>query len=136
MVRRLEITLSQEAWDRLEAARGHEPRASFVKRALESALSGSAPKGVPGEDARVSPDRLKSDDSSSASSRAPVQKLSSPGALSDTCPGCGLSAEGDRQPHTPDCEFSRAPEKKAEPVGKVLGSNVRKAPSLRDTWGR
>jgi hypothetical protein len=37
--RRVEITLSQERWDALEAARGHEPRASFIKRALDSALS-------------------------------------------------------------------------------------------------
>jgi hypothetical protein len=35
---RLELTLSDEQWDRLDGARGHEPRASFVKRALESAL--------------------------------------------------------------------------------------------------
>jgi hypothetical protein len=39
MARRLEITLSDEQWDRLNAARGHERRASYVKRALESALS-------------------------------------------------------------------------------------------------
>jgi hypothetical protein len=39
---RLEITLSEEQWDRLNAARGHEPRASFVKRALEAALAESA----------------------------------------------------------------------------------------------
>lgn len=38
MANRLEITLSDEQWDRLDGARGHEPRASFVKRALESAL--------------------------------------------------------------------------------------------------
>lgn len=37
--RRIELTLSQERWEQLEAARGHEPRASFIKRALESALS-------------------------------------------------------------------------------------------------
>jgi hypothetical protein len=36
--RRIEITLSQERWEQLEAARGHEPRAAFIKRALESAL--------------------------------------------------------------------------------------------------
>jgi hypothetical protein len=37
-VRRVEITVSEGTWGRLEVARGHEPRASFVKRALESAL--------------------------------------------------------------------------------------------------
>lgn len=41
--RRIEITVSQELWDRLENARGHEPRASFVKRALESRLSMTFP---------------------------------------------------------------------------------------------
>lgn len=38
MTKRLEITVSDEMLTRLDAARGHEPRASFVKRALESAL--------------------------------------------------------------------------------------------------
>jgi hypothetical protein len=37
--RRVEITLSQERWEQLEAARGHEPRAAFIKRALEQALA-------------------------------------------------------------------------------------------------
>lgn len=41
MTRRLEITVSEETWAALNAVRGHEPRASFVKRALESALSPS-----------------------------------------------------------------------------------------------
>jgi hypothetical protein len=36
--RRVEITLSESVWDRLESARGHEPRASFIKRALDFAL--------------------------------------------------------------------------------------------------
>lgn len=36
--KRLELTLSDEVWTRLEKARGHEPRASFVKRALEAFL--------------------------------------------------------------------------------------------------
>jgi hypothetical protein len=40
--RRVEITLSEPVWDRLESARGHEPRASFIKRALDTALSGQA----------------------------------------------------------------------------------------------
>ena len=30
--------MSEETWARLDVARGHEPRASFVKRALEKAL--------------------------------------------------------------------------------------------------
>lgn len=38
VTRRLEITVSEETWAALDAARGHEPRASFVKRALDSAL--------------------------------------------------------------------------------------------------
>lgn len=36
--RRIEITVCEGTWDALNVARGHEPRASFVKRALESAL--------------------------------------------------------------------------------------------------
>lgn len=54
MTRRLEITVSEETWDQLNVARGHEPRASFVKRALESAL---AHTGSPGEDSRPAPSR-------------------------------------------------------------------------------
>jgi hypothetical protein len=46
MAHRLEITLSDEQNARLEQARGHEPRASYVKRALESALAGPCP-GTP-----------------------------------------------------------------------------------------
>lgn len=38
MAKRIEITVSEEVWAALDAARGHEPRASFVKRALEKAL--------------------------------------------------------------------------------------------------
>lgn len=38
MTERIEITVSDEMFARLEAARGHEPRASFIKRALETAL--------------------------------------------------------------------------------------------------
>jgi hypothetical protein len=37
-VKRIEITVSEETWERLNAARGHEPRASFVKRALQEKL--------------------------------------------------------------------------------------------------
>lgn len=47
--KRIEITVSEETWGRLNAARGHEPRASFVKRALERALApvviGDPPQG-------------------------------------------------------------------------------------------
>lgn len=43
MTRRVEITVSEGTWDALEAARGHEPRASFVKRALGEKL-GSPPR--------------------------------------------------------------------------------------------
>ena len=38
-IHRIEITLSDDRLEALDAARGHEPRASFIKRALESALS-------------------------------------------------------------------------------------------------
>src|SRR4051812_4678771 len=38
MTKRLEITVSDEMLTRLDAARGHEPRASFVKRALVEML--------------------------------------------------------------------------------------------------
>lgn len=59
---RLEITLQPEVLEGLDAARGHEPRASFVKRALETALSeGSLP-----------PDK-KADASAARSSAAPSQ---------------------------------------------------------------
>jgi hypothetical protein len=44
MARRLEITLSEESWERLERVRGFEPRASFVKRALEKALGFEVPR--------------------------------------------------------------------------------------------
>jgi hypothetical protein len=46
--RRIEITVSEGTWDRLNAARGHEPRASFVKRALESALGSVIPADASG----------------------------------------------------------------------------------------
>lgn len=36
--RRVEVTFSEKDWVRLERARGHEPRASFVRRALEQKL--------------------------------------------------------------------------------------------------
>lgn len=36
---RIEITVSPQRASALDAARGHEARASFIKRALESALS-------------------------------------------------------------------------------------------------
>lgn len=51
MAVRVEFTVPDELYERLESARGHEPRASFVKRALESALAGS---GAPAEVAPVS----------------------------------------------------------------------------------
>ena len=75
--KRIEITVSEGTWDRLELARGHEPRASFVKRALESALSGlgpgtpvavSSPRGS-GSVEEVAPTE------SSAPSRAPVRDV-------------------------------------------------------------
>ena len=37
--KRIEITVSEELWRRVEVARGHEPRASFVKRALGEFLA-------------------------------------------------------------------------------------------------
>lgn len=37
-VHRLELTLSDEQWDALNEQRGHEPRASFVKRMLDAGL--------------------------------------------------------------------------------------------------
>lgn len=36
--RRFELTIPEELLERLDADRGHEPRASFVKRAVELAL--------------------------------------------------------------------------------------------------
>jgi len=47
MTRRIEITVSEDVWGRLEAARGFEPRASFVKRALVAVL-GAAPMSSSG----------------------------------------------------------------------------------------
>lgn len=73
MTRRLEITVSEETWGRLELARGHEPRASFVKRALESAL-GKMEDQPPRP--REGSDRLPVNaggGASAASSRAPLQ---------------------------------------------------------------
>src|SRR5687767_11308541 len=40
MAHRLEITLQDELLAALDAARGHEPRASFVKRTLSEAVDG------------------------------------------------------------------------------------------------
>lgn len=37
-VHRLELTLSDEQWDALNEQRGHEPRASFIKRTLDDRL--------------------------------------------------------------------------------------------------
>lgn len=36
--KRVEITVPEDLLERVDGARGHEPRASFIKRALESAL--------------------------------------------------------------------------------------------------
>jgi hypothetical protein len=35
MSKRIELTVSEELWDRIEVARGDVPRAAFVKRVLE-----------------------------------------------------------------------------------------------------
>jgi hypothetical protein len=61
--RRVEVTFDQGLWDRLEGARGHESRASFVRRALESAL-GSKENG--------GPSGAVASRAASAPSRAPV----------------------------------------------------------------
>lgn len=37
--KRIEITVPQETWERIEAARGDVPRAAFIKRAIEAALA-------------------------------------------------------------------------------------------------
>lgn len=42
MSNRIEITLSDERLAALDTARGHEPRASFIKRALDAATTGPA----------------------------------------------------------------------------------------------
>jgi hypothetical protein len=58
MTRRIEITVSDETWRRLDGARGHEPRASFVKRALERALGPEAKDTpVPGVERPAAPPR-------------------------------------------------------------------------------
>lgn len=36
--KRIEITVPQTTWDRIERARGDVPRAAFIKRAIEAAL--------------------------------------------------------------------------------------------------
>ena len=41
---RLELTLDEATLSALDAARGHERRASFVKRVLGEALGGSSPR--------------------------------------------------------------------------------------------
>lgn len=53
--KRLEITVSEDTWERLEELRGHEPRASFVKRALESALEFEERLPVPPEPYKRAP---------------------------------------------------------------------------------
>jgi hypothetical protein len=58
VTRRLEITVSDELLARLDAARGHEPRASFIKRALERALGPEAKDTpVPGVERPAAPPR-------------------------------------------------------------------------------
>lgn len=37
--KRVELTVPQQTWDRIEAARGDVPRAAFIKRAIEAALA-------------------------------------------------------------------------------------------------
>jgi hypothetical protein len=70
MANRVEVTLSDEAWGRLESLRGHEPRASFVKRALMEALGRGAV-----EDDVPSPSRS----SVAEQAAAPVSSLESRG---------------------------------------------------------
>lgn len=48
MSKRLEITVSDEVLAGLDVARGHEPRASFVKRALERVLAERPGLYIPG----------------------------------------------------------------------------------------
>jgi hypothetical protein len=44
--RRIELTVSQETWERIEKARGREPRATWIKRAIALALAAD-PKPPP-----------------------------------------------------------------------------------------
>jgi metal-responsive CopG/Arc/MetJ family transcriptional regulator len=41
MIHRVEITLSDHLWDRIEDARGDVPRAAWIKRAIRSQLVAS-----------------------------------------------------------------------------------------------
>lgn len=82
MTRRIEITVSEETWDALNAARGHEPRASFVKRALESALGLPSQGGAPGSGGESRGPGV----STPAPSRAPVPQRE-PHARSKPVPG-------------------------------------------------
>jgi hypothetical protein len=58
MSARFEMRVSDELLARLDAARGHEPRASFVRRALERALGPEAKDApVPGVERPAAPSR-------------------------------------------------------------------------------
>jgi hypothetical protein len=46
-IHRLEITLNEDDWARLNELRGHEPRASFVKRVLRQSFSLTLPENAP-----------------------------------------------------------------------------------------
>lgn len=72
----MDLTYTERYFESLE-----EPPS---RRRLEEALGGQGPKGLPGEDARVSPDRLKSDCSNPASLRA--ASLTAPSGLTDLSP--------------------------------------------------
>jgi ribosomal protein S27AE len=94
VAKRLEITLDEAAWDRLNAVRGHEPRASFVKRALRDALFSRAE--IVAADREEMAERINR-------ALAPDVERSSPG-----CPECGSdmsSIEG--RWVCGDCGFAR-----------------------------
>jgi hypothetical protein len=65
MSRRFEMRLSDDLWDRIERARGDVPRATWIKRALESVLGSDAPSTPQDADERAAKVR------SSVPTRAP-----------------------------------------------------------------
>src|SRR5216117_2461432 len=56
--KRLELTVSEDLWERIESARGDVPRAAFVKRALEGFVASGAVQEPQPQDNRPRKSRL------------------------------------------------------------------------------
>ncbi len=84
MAKRLEITVSDDTLGRLDELRGHEPRASFVRRALEAAL------GSTGDVAPSTPGLRATDGGRLAGERPSPASLRAPGRLHHPRCACAL----------------------------------------------